>query len=182
MKQISPTIKSTTKKIACRLIEMANQDQLIREIYLSNGKKELDEMLKIDENNRKEFKRIFEKTGLITPVYGKKAQMSAFLIVQHMPKEEVHFMKTYLSLMKRNMAGYSPILFALLIDRVRNWEGKYQLYGTQFTSIEGKKNTYKLKKIFKPQEVDKRRIEIGLEPLKEYIDKLAKERGVILVL
>jgi len=107
--------------------------------------------------------------------------MSAFLLVQHMPREEVSFMKKYLSLMKENMTGYSPNVYAMLTDRVRNWEGKKQLYGTQFISVEGKENTYKLKKIYKPKEVDNRRAEIGLEPLEDYIKKLAKERGVILI-
>ena len=159
---------------------MANQDQRIREKFLSeNGGKDQDEMLKIDEANRKEFKEMFKETGFITSEYGKEAQMSAFLLVQHMPREEVSFMKKYLSLMKENMTGYSPNMFAMLTDRVRNWEGKKQLYGTQFISVDGKENTYKLKKIYKPKEVDNRRAEIGLEPLEEYIKKLAKERGVI---
>ncbi len=172
----------TVTEVTTRLIEMANQDQLIREKYLStNGKRYLDQMLKIDESNRKEFKEIFKQTGLITSEYGEEAQMAAFLIVQHMPREEVSFMKNYLSLMKDNMTGYSPDVYAMLTDRVRNWEGKKQLYGTQFISVEGKENTYKLKEIYKAKEVDNRRIEIGLEPLEEYIEKLAKERGVKLI-
>jgi len=182
MKQSYPPVTTITQKIAKRLVEMANEDQRIRDKYLSkSGKKHLDEMLKIDEANRKEFKEIFEETGLITPEYGEEAQLAAFLIVQHMPREEVGFMKEYLSLMKKNMTGYSPNTYAMLTDRVRNWEGKKQLYGTQFISVEGKENIYKLKEIYKPKEVDKRRIEIGLEPLSEYIEKLAKERGVTLI-
>jgi len=179
MKQSYPPVTTTIKQIAKRLIEMVNQDQLVREKYLSkDGKKYLDQMLKVDESNRNEFKEIFKQTGLITSEYGEEAQMAAFLIVQHMPREEVSIMKEYLSLMKKDMTGYTPNAYAMLTDRVRNWEGKKQLYGTQFISIEGKENTYKLKEIYKPKEVDKRRLEIGLEPLKEYIEKLAKERGV----
>lgn len=182
MKQSYPPVTTITQKIAKRLVEMANEDQRIRDKYLSkNGKKYLDQMLKVDETNRKEFKEIFKQTELITSEYGEEAQMAAFLIVQHMPREELNFMKKYLSLMKENMTGYSPNVYAMLTDRVRNWEGKKQLYGTQFVSVEGKENTYKLKEIYKPKEVDKRRIEIGLEPLVEYIEKLAKERGVKLI-
>lgn len=182
MKQSYPPVTTTIIQIAKRLIEMANQDQLVREKYLSKkGKKYLAQMLKVDETNRNEFKEIFKQTGLITSEYGEEAQMAAFLIVQHMPREEVNFMKKYLSLMKENMTGYSPNVYAMLTDRVRNWEGKKQLYGTQFISVEGKENTYKLKEIYNAKEVDKRRIEIGLEPLEEYIEKLAKERGVKLI-
>ena len=56
-----------------------------------------------------------------------------------------------------------------------------QLYGTQFTSINGKKDTYKLHKIYNPKDVDKRRKEIGLEPLKEYIKKISKERNITII-
>lgn len=182
MKKSYPPVTTPTKQIAKRLIEMANQDQLIREKYLSkNGKKHLELLLKIDESNRNEFKEIFKKTGLITSIYGEEAQMAAFLIVQHMPREEVSFMKKYLYLMEKEMAGFPPNQFAMLTDRVRNWEGKSQLYGTQFISVEGEVNTYKLKKMYKPQEVDIRRSKIGLEPLDEYIESLVKERGIVVI-
>jgi len=182
MKQSYPPVTTATKKIAKRLIEMAKQDQLVRDKYLSkSGKKYLDQMSKVDEMNRKEFKRIFKQTGLITSEYGEEAQMAAFLIVQHMPREEVELMKEYLSLMRKNMTGYPPNIYAMLTDRVRNWEGKKQLYGTQFVSVEGKENIYKMKDIYKPKEVDKRRLEIGLEPLEVYMDNLAKEKGVTLI-
>jgi predicted metal-dependent enzyme (double-stranded beta helix superfamily) len=53
MKQSYPPVTTTIKQIAKRLIEMANQDQSVREKYLSkDGKKYLDQLLKIDESNR----------------------------------------------------------------------------------------------------------------------------------
>lgn len=174
--------KVNVKRIAERLILMAKLDQEIRDKYFTeNDKKYLDEMWKIDEENQKEFKEIFKRTGLITSEYGSEAQMAAFLLVQHMPREEVKFMKEYLSLMEKNITGYPPNIYAMLVDRVRNWEGKNQLYGTQFMPVEGKENTYKLKELYKPHLVDKRRVDLGLEPLGEYIKKLQVERGVTLV-
>lgn len=162
---------------------MAKKDQQIRDKYFSkNEKKYLDKMWKVDEANQKEFKEIFNETGLITSKYGSEAQMAAFLIVQHMPREDVKFMKKYLTLMKKSMAGYPTNIYAMLVDRVRNWEGKDQLYGTQFMPVEGLESTYKLKELYRPNMVDKRRIELGLEPLGDYIKKLQEERGVTLIL
>ncbi|HRI05726.1 MAG TPA: hypothetical protein PLV59_02160 [Candidatus Dojkabacteria bacterium] len=186
MKQSYPPVTTKrvdVKKIAKRLIMMAKRDQEVRDKYFAlNDKKYLDEMWKIDEKNQREFKEIFRQVGLITSEYGSEAQMSAFLIVQHMSREEVKFMKNYLSLMKKNITGYPLNIYAMLVDRVRNWEGKDQLYGTQFMPVEGKENTYKLKKLYKSHLVEKRRMELGLEPLGEYIKKLQEERGVTLIL
>jgi hypothetical protein len=58
---------------------------------------------------------------------------------------------------------------ALLTDRVRLYEGKPQLYGTQVKNVNGKF-------IFAPIEdepnVDKRRALYGLPPLSEYLETL----------
>lgn len=149
--------ESNIKRIAKRLTLMAKREQVVRDKYFTRNEKEyLEQMLMIDKSNREEFKEIFKKTGLITSEYGSEAQMAAFLLVQHMPREEVKFMKNYLSLMKKNISGYPSNIYAMLVDRVRNWEGKDQLYGTQFMPVDGKENTYKLKELYKPELVDKR--------------------------
>jgi len=138
-------------------------------------------MQKIDKTNREEFKKIFKTTGLITSEYGKDAQFAAFLIVQHMPRSEISFMKRYRSLMKKNLEDIEPLNFAMLCDRVEIWQNKPQIYGTQFVSVENKDNTFKLKELKDPELVDERRKEIGLEPLTDYIKKLSKERNVKLI-
>jgi len=170
------------QSISQKLIQMSNLDQEIRERYeQTKDKGDLKEMQKIDKINREEFKQIFKTTGLITSEYGKDAQLVAFLLVQHMPRSEISFMKRYLSLMKKNLEDIEPLNFAMLCDRVETWQNKPQIYGTQFVSVENKDNTFKLKELKDPELVDKRRKDIGLEPLTDYIKKLSKERNVKLI-
>ncbi len=161
---------------------MFKKDQEIRKKYdVANEKKYIKKMSEVDAANREEFKRIFKDTGFIGLDSGEDLHEAAFHIVQHMPTSEVSFMKKYLRLMKKNINNTNPIYFALLTDRTRNWEEKPQLYGTQFVPVDGEINTYKMRPIYKPKEVDKRRVEIGLEPLKEYVDRISKERKVKLI-
>lgn len=162
---------------------MSKLDQEIRERYeQTKDKKDLEEMQRIDKVNREEFKKIFKTTGLITSEYGKDAQLSAFLLVQHMPRSEISFMKKYLSLMKNHLEDFEPINFAMLCDRVETWQNKPQIYGTQFVSVENSKDTFKLRELKNPDLVDQRRKEIGLEPLQDYIKKLSKKRNVKLII
>lgn len=158
---------------------MAKKEQSLRMIYLkTNSKKDLQKVKDIDKINREEFKKIFKEVGYISSEYGKEVQLAAFLIVQHMPKEDISFMKEYLYLMKDDLRNINSLNYAQLVDRIRIYEGKNQLYGTQFTSIEDKRDTYRLYKIFNPKEVDSRRKEIGLEPLREYLERISKERSI----
>ncbi len=174
---------SNKQSIAQKLIQMSGLDQEVRKRYeQTKDRKDLEEMQKIDRINREEFKKIFKTTGLITSEYGKDAQLSAFLLVQHMPRSEISFMKKYLSLMKMHLEDVEPINYAMLCDRVETWQNKPQIYGTQFVSVEDSKNTYKLKELKDPELVDKRRRDIGLESLQDYINKLSKERNVKLII
>ena len=63
---------------------------------------------------------------------------------------------------------------ALLTDRVLLAEGKKQLYGTQFTFVNGKLKPHPIQD---EANVDKRRAEAGLPPLAEYAKMLEKVYG-----
>jgi hypothetical protein len=63
---------------------------------------------------------------------------------------------------------------AYLTDRVRLAEGKKQLYGTQFTFVGGK---WKLRPLEDEANVDKRRAEVGLSTLAEYVEVIEKQYG-----
>lgn len=170
------------KDIINKILKMAEREQSLRMKYLKTNSEEDFQMVKdVDKINREEFKKIFKETGYISSEYGKDVQLAAFLIVQHMPKDDTSFMKQYLSLMKDDLGNINPLNYAQLVDRVRIYEGKNQLYGTQFTSIEDKKDIYRLHKVYNSKEVDKRRKEMGLEPLKEYIKKISKERNITII-
>jgi hypothetical protein len=80
-------------------------------------------------------------------------------------------MKKYLPLL-RDVALKGDISLKTLVlmeDRVALGEGKKQLYGTQvMTSQNGKSH---VRPIEDPDNLDKRRKEIGLSPMSEYVKK-----------
>ncbi len=171
-----------TENFINKILEMAKREQSLREIYLkTKSEDDFKKIKEVDKENRKIFKQIFKEIGYISSEYGKDAQLAAFLIVQHMPKEDVLFMKKYLSLMKDDLKDINPLNYAQLVDRVRIYEGKNLMYGTQFSPIEGKKDIYKLHKIYKPKEVDLRRKHIGLESLSDYFERISKERNITVI-
>ncbi len=59
-----------------------------------------------------------------------------------------------------------PSALALLEDRVALGEGKKQIYGSQLT---GNQSGMSLRPMIDPDNVDKRRADVGLEPLADYL-------------
>ena len=60
---------------------------------------------------------------------------------------------------------------AYLFDRVRLAEGKKQRYGTQ---VEIKKGKWVVRDVEDPDLLDQRRKEVGLPPIKEYLQSIQK--------
>ena len=120
----------------------------------------------IDAENTKWLRGIVEKQGwpTITSV-GKDGANAAWLLVQHADADP-KFQRQCLDLMtKLAKTEVSQSNLAYLTDRVLLAEGKKQLYGTQFTSVDGK---WKPRPIEDEANVDKRRAEAGLKSLAEY--------------
>jgi hypothetical protein len=65
---------------------------------------------------------------------------------------------------------------ASLTDRVLLAEGKKQLYGMMFDTKDG---TLVPKPIEDEANVDKRRAELGMQPLAEYLRRSMKSRGML---
>lgn len=87
-------IKEKIEKVTKKLLDMCKEEQDIRgEFFRTGDQKDLEKVVPVDKRNREEFKKIFAEVGYISKEYGKEAQRSAFLIVQHMPKEELSFRK-----------------------------------------------------------------------------------------
>jgi hypothetical protein len=119
--------------------------------------------------NLKEIQAIMKLYGWPKiSVFGSQASSAAFLVIQH---TNYKIQKKYLTALKlacgKNEANWSD--FAMLKDRVLIQEGRCQLYGTQVIYDE-KEELYKLLPICNPEKVDFRRKEIGLAPLKEYLE------------
>jgi hypothetical protein len=97
--------------------------------------------------------------------FGQKAATAAFLVIQHSTPE---MMRRYLPILQNAMENgdADKQSFAMLDDRVRTHEGRPQRYGSQIRGNRDTKMTFW--QIEDEENVDKRRAEMGLEPLAEY--------------
>jgi len=129
----------------------------------------------LDAENTKWLKGIVEKHEWpAVTLVGKDGVNAAWLLVQHADAEP-QFQRHCLDLMVRlpkNEVSRSNL--AYLTDRVLLAEGKKQVYGTQFTFVEGK---WKPRPLEDEANVDKRRAEAGLPPLAEYVKQIDKLYG-----
>ncbi len=128
-----------------------------------------------DQENTTRLGEIIDKYGWPSiPVVGKDGSRAAWLLVQHADADP-KFQRKCLDLMaKLPKTDVSQTDLAYLTDRVLLAEGKKQIYGTQFTSSAGKWEPLPLED---PENVDKRRAEVGLQPLADYVKDLESLYG-----
>jgi hypothetical protein len=123
---------------------------------------------KKDAINLIKIKLLLDKYGWLgADVIGEKGNSTLFLVIQH---SDLTTQQKYLPMMreavKRGKAKGSAL--ALLEDRVALGEGKKQIYGSQIGTNMNTKLNYVLP-LEDPDNVDKRRLEVGLQPLAEYV-------------
>ena len=169
---------SAVKEPALRreLLKRVEQDQAIRNELISKGVENLDKavlarMHAIDTANTERVRAIVGKYGWPSPeLVGRDGAEAAFLLVQHAHHA---FQKEILPLVEKayRSGGLSGQSYALLLDRVLVGEGKRQVYGTQ-AKLKGKE--FVPDPIEDEANVDKRRAEVGLPALSEYL-KVLKE-------
>jgi len=171
-----------------RLVKMLEVDQKIRADYaaLFTGGKQPDnavsapiaaQMDSVDRANTTELKALIEQYGWPTrKLVAREGANAAFLIVQHADKD-VAFQKKYLEFLREEFRkGDVPgEAVAMLDDRTRVAEGRKQRYGTQMTLVDGQ---IKIEPMDDEANVDKRRRELGMVPLAEYIAQLRKYFGL----
>jgi hypothetical protein len=128
-------------------------------------------MRKIDAENTAWIKPLMKQHGWLgNSLVGVDGAAAAFLLVQH--TQDADLRKSSLELLKKAVKDGEARgdQLALLTDRVLMFEGKPQIYGTQTkTTKEGKLEVWKIED---EANVDKRRAEVGLGPLAEYIERL----------
>lgn len=123
-----------------------------------------------DSINLIKIKSLLDKYGWLgTDVIGEQGNLTLFLVIQH---SDLVTQERYLPMMreavKNGKAKGSSL--ALLEDRVALRKGKKQIYGSQI----GRDNDTKLyyvSPLADPDNVDKRRAEVGLQPLAEYVNQ-----------
>jgi len=125
--------------------------------------------------NEWRLRSVFDQYGF--PGYdlvGEKGSNNFWLMVQHCDKS-VGFQEKILKAMKAELPKHNadPKNFAYLTDRVLLNTGQKQIYGTQLTY-----NTDSCQAIPKPLadslNVDRRRSEIGLEPIESYLNWMSQ--------
>lgn len=168
-------------KLAKEILRMTKLDQKVRKAYIKNltvynGKK----LQAIDIENLKKMKRIVKEFGWpTTPLVGKKASHSAWLLVQH-ADSDIKFQEYCLRLMKKAVRedDVSKVNIAYLTDRILVNKGSPQVYGTQFyRDASGK---WVPRPIADIKSLDQRRKTVGLNRFEVYRKKLGGEKAWLL--
>jgi hypothetical protein len=166
------------KPLQAELLKILDEDQKYR-IQMNEAQKkfgpeskEMDELWKItnhkDSINLLKVKKILDEKGWVgKDKVGAQANSALFLVIQH---SDLETQKKYLPMMKEAVTkgNASPGSLALLIDRIEIREGRKQIYGSQIGTNPNNKTLYVLP-LIDPDNVDKRRAEVGLGPISEYV-------------
>ena len=125
----------------------------------------------MDAQNLIKIEAILQKYGWLgEDVVGNKGSNAFFSVLQH---SEPETMEKYLPVIRKAAAEKKakPSQLALFEDRVNMYQGKKQIYGSQirFTYNDDGSRKCKVYAIEDPINVDKRRAEIGLQPIAEYV-------------
>ncbi len=161
------------KIIRLKNADLALRDKLIRSGQLSDGYSE--EMRELHDRNAKILNEIIDAVGYPTiDKVGEEASEAAWLVIQHsigqpdFMKKCVKLLEVAVSEKKANSKS-----LAYLTDRIAVFEGKPQLYGTQFDWTEnGELSPNDFDDLTK---VNQRRKSIGLNSLEEQTDIIRKQ-------
>jgi len=125
------------KSIAEKIIELKNADLTLREKLVQSGKINEgydEEMKELHNKNTKILNNIIDTIGYpIIDKVGKEASEATWLVIQHSIGQPL-FMKKCAKLLEIALSESKadPKSLAYLTDRIAVFEGKPQLYGTQF--------------------------------------------------
>lgn len=125
---------------------------------------------KKDSSNVRKVKAILDKYGWLgKDVVGAPGNATLFLVIQHADQAT---QEKYLPMMREAVKnGKAPASsLALLEDRVALKQGKKQIYGSQIAQ-NPKTGVYYIRPLEDPKNVDKRRAEVQLPPLSEYVER-----------
>lgn len=163
---ISQKIDSLRILVNRHSINTAKQDS----IFLKNAENELYFLsLQLDGqdiDNLSRVRAIIDKYGWLGPdVIGERGNLTLFLVIQH---SKLKVQEKYLPMIReavRNKRARASDL-ALLVDRIEIRNNRPQIYGSQIGGALGKPFIYP---IFDEINVNKRRAEVGLEPIEVYV-------------
>jgi len=165
--------KDFDKPLKEKLEAIYYQDQVLRQLYADAEKKFGREsrymkefwalMGREDQRLLQEVLAIIDEHGWVgQSKVGGQANAAIFMVIQH---ADLSTQESYLPMMKASVieGESSAKNLAMLTDRVQVRQGKPQTYGTQFKRNES--NERVLYDIIDPENLNKRRAEIGLPPI-----------------
>lgn len=178
--QIRKTQESgLNKELVAILDNIHQEDQKYREVAQVLEKKygweskEVQDVWKIihsnDSINLIRVEKILAEYGWLgADVVGEQGNKTLFLVIQHSPDNKTQ--QKYLPVMREAVrkGNADTKSLALLEDRVALGEGRKQIYGSQL-EMDYTTNQYVLSPMIDPDHVDKRRAEVGLKPISEYL-------------
>jgi hypothetical protein len=135
-----------------------------------------DDGVAVDERNRNRLKEIFKEFGFPNKkLVGRDAMQGIFLIIQHSDGDK-DWQKSQLPNIEKavengDMDGEK---YAYLYDRIKINNGEKQLFGTQFAKVDPIKKTVELAEIEDANNLDRRRMKIGMMPIEMYKEFMLK--------
>ena len=181
-------MKKLNEPLRREILAMAANDLSVREALIADGslgKGYHPRMEAVHKSNAARLATLLDQYGWPgKTIVGDDGAEAAWLIVQHAIGNP-SFMRRSLSLLQQAGArGEAPLWHAAMLeDRIRMYEGKPQIYGSQFQPDEnGRMAPYQIEN---PEEVNVRRHAVGLNSLEERAVELreqATKEGVPLAL
>ncbi len=121
-----------------------------------------------DSLNLIKIKKILDDRGWLGPdIIGDEGNTTLFLVIQH---SDIETQEKYLPLMREAVKKGNALAsdLALLEDRVAIFNGEKQIYGSQI-GFDQETGEYYVLPLIDPENVNKRRTEVGLESIQNYI-------------
>lgn len=169
--QMKALMQYSNKMLSQELVAMAKNDLSVREALVVDGSLGNygyhPRMEDVHKSNAARLAAIIEQYGWPgKSLVGEEGAWAAWLIAQHSIGNPP-FMRHCLSLLKQAAANNEVIPWhaAMLEDRIRMYEGKPQIYGTQFQpNKNGELVPYTIEN---PESVNGRRLAVGLNTIEE---------------
>jgi len=180
-KQMDILSANYDKPLQKELLDIYTEDQGIRGDFMkiykdpNSDKKKIDSigklMRKKDSINLIKVIKILDEKGWVgKDVVGAQANQTLFLVIQH---SDLKYQQKYLPMMREAVkkGNANPGNLAYLEDRVALREGRRQIYGSQSSKNKTTNKLY-ISPMIDPDNVDKRRAEVGLGTMAEYAAKM----------
>lgn len=177
--------KVENKALQLELIKMYVDDQasrgnfmqdLINKYKIDSTNISLDQGIIVDKKNRDRLKEIIEEFGFPTrELVGLDAMKGIFFIIQHSDEDKdwqkLQLLNIEKAVAKGDMDGQN---YAYLYDRIKINNGEKQLYGTQFANVDPNNKIVELAETEDLENLDRRRMEMGMMPIQMYKDIILK--------